>query len=131
MIELFPIGEPEIVSIWQDNSVAYRIVTKAPLRVESQTIKYRSQCQSPIPEREEEDTPHSSPSYSPPKFECNYSPVLQPSYSPPKVEFNPHNPVLQSTSAVDPMEERRKTATGRNIDGKIFPKSSDEERGKP
>ena len=103
VIELFRIGEPEIVSIWQDNSVAYHIVTKAPLKVEPQTIQYRSQCQSPIAERDEEDTPYLSPTYSPPKF-----------------EFNPHIPILQSTSAVDPTEERRKRATGRNIEGRIF-----------
>ena len=40
LIDLYPVGEPEVVSIWQDKSVAFRVFAKAPLTTQPQSVQY-------------------------------------------------------------------------------------------
>ena len=112
IIDLYPVGEPEVVSIWQDKSVAYRVFAKAPLTTQPQSIHYSSGNRSPVFGRVREDTSYSSPSYSP------------------KYQFDPDQAFIQSTSSVSPTAARRCRALGKNIEGRVTIKSSDQDKAK-
>ena len=107
IINLYPMGKPKVVPIWQDKSVAFRVFAKAPLTTQPQSIQYISVNRSPVFCRVREDTSYASPSYSP------------------KYQFDPDQALIQSTSSVSPTAARRRRALGKNIEGRVTIKPSD------